>query len=57
METVSFVPLCICTSTYIVLIFFHSADYVFSTEYILVLVSSFLTIHKILLTSLLCLNT
>lgn len=57
METVSFVPLWICTSTYIVQIFFHSADDVFNTEDILVLVSSFLTIHKILLTSLLCLNT
>lgn len=32
METISFIYLCMCTSTYIILTFFHSADYVFSTE-------------------------
>lgn len=57
METISFVCLCMCTSTYIILTFFHNAEYVFSTEDTLVLVSRFLSIHKILLTSLLCLNT
>lgn len=50
-------PLCVCTNTCLLTFFFYSADYIFSTADILVLVSWFLSICKILLTSLLGLNT
>lgn len=47
----------VCAQTRLLTFFFYSADYIFSTADILVLVSWFLSICKILLTSLLGLNT